>query len=91
MVKYFEEQFDNIKYDHVCMCAKSHQSCLILCNPMDCVSSGASVHGIVQARILKQIAISSSRGSFRPWDQTHVLHLLHWQVDPLVLAPPGKP
>ena len=54
------------------MCAKLRQSCSILCDPMDCVSPGASVHGIVQARILEWIAISSFRGSFRPWDRTHV-------------------
>ena len=29
------------------------QSCLILCDPMDCSPPGSSVHGILQARILK--------------------------------------
>ena len=28
------------------------QSCLILCDPMDCSLPGSSVHGILQARIL---------------------------------------
>ena len=28
------------------------QSCLALCNPMDCSLPGSSVHGISQARIL---------------------------------------
>ena len=28
------------------MCAKSLQSCLTLCNPMDCSLPGSSVHGI---------------------------------------------
>ena len=45
------------------------QSCLILCNPMDCSPPGSSVHGILQARILAQIAISSSRGSSQPRDR----------------------
>ena len=36
------------------------QSCLTLCYPMDC---GSSVRGILQARILWWVAISSSRGS----------------------------
>ena len=40
------------------------QSCLTLCNPMDCSPPGSSVHGISQAGILEQVAISSSRGSF---------------------------
>ena len=33
----------------------------------------------------------SSRGSSRSRDGTHVSCLLHWQVGPLSLAPPGKP
>ena len=37
------------------------QSCLTLCDPMDCSPPGASVHGILQARILAWVAISSSR------------------------------
>ena len=32
--------------------AKLLQSCLTLCDPMDCSSPGFSVHGILQARIL---------------------------------------
>ena len=39
------------------------QSCLTLCNPMDCNPSGSSVHGILQVRILEWVAISFSRGS----------------------------
>ena len=39
------------------------QSCLTLCNPMNCSLPGSSVHGILQARILEQVAISFSRGS----------------------------
>ena len=34
-----------------------------LCNPMDCSSSGSSVHGISQARILEWVAISYSTTS----------------------------
>ena len=41
------------------------QSYLTLCDPMDCSSPGSSVHGILQARILEWIAISSSRVSLR--------------------------
>ena len=40
------------------------QSCLTLCNPMDCSSSGYSVHGILQTRIMEWVAIPFSRGSF---------------------------
>ena len=48
------------------------QSCLILCDPMDCSPLGSSVHGILQARILEWIAMSSSRGSSQPRDRTQV-------------------
>ena len=43
------------------------QLCPTLCNP-----PGSSVHGIFQARILEQVAISYSRGSSQPMDQTWV-------------------
>ena len=56
----------------VCMRAKSLQSCLTLCDPMDCSPPGSSVHGILQARILEWVSLSSSRGSSQPRDQTQV-------------------
>ena len=40
------------------------QSCPTLCNPLDCSPPGSSVHRTFQARILKMVAISFSRGSF---------------------------
>ena len=39
------------------------QSCLTLCDPMDCSLPGFSAHGIFQARVLDWVAISFSRGS----------------------------
>ena len=54
------------------MCAQSLQLCLTLCDSMDCSPPGSSVHGILQARILEWVAISSSRGSSQPRDQTCV-------------------
>ena len=47
-------------------------SCPTFCNPIDCSPSGSSVHGIVPVRILKWVAISSSRGSSQPRDGTYV-------------------
>ena len=41
-------------------------------NPMDCSPPDSSVHGILQARILKWGAISFSRGSSRSSNQTRV-------------------
>ena len=45
---------------------------LTFCDPMDCSLPASSVHGILQARILKWVAIASSRGSFQPRDRTQV-------------------
>ena len=39
------------------------QSCLTLCDPMDCSLPGSSVHGILQARILEWVSMSSFKGS----------------------------
>ena len=44
------------------------QSCLTLCDPMDCSPLGSSVHGSLQARILEWVAISYSRRFSRPRD-----------------------
>ena len=51
---------------------KVAQSCPTLCDPMDCSPPGSLVHGIFQAWILEWVAISFSRGSSRPRDQTWV-------------------
>ena len=57
--------------------------CLTLCDLVNCSPPGSSVHGIFQARILKLVAISHSRGS----SQTQELnpYLLHWQAGSLPL------
>ena len=47
-------------------------SCPTLCDPMDCSLPGFSIHGIFQARVLEWVAISFSRGSSQPRDQTLV-------------------
>ena len=58
---------------YLCVCAYLvAQSCPTLCDPMDCSPPGSSVHGILQARILEWVAISFSRGSSLPRDQTRV-------------------
>ena len=52
------------------------QSCLTLCDPMDSSQPSSSVHGIFQARILEWVAISFSRGSSGPRDQTRLAHIV---------------
>ena len=51
---------------------KVTQSCLTLCDPIDCSPPGSSVHGILQARILEWLAIPFSRGSSWLRNQTQV-------------------
>ena len=46
-----------------CVCAKPFQSCLTLCDPMDCSLQAPLSMGILQARILQWVAMPSSRGS----------------------------
>ena len=50
--------------------AKSPQSCLTLCDLMDCNLPGSFVHGILQTRVLEWVAIPFSRGSSQPRDRT---------------------
>ena len=59
----------------VCVCVKLLQSCLTLCNPMNYSPPNSSVHGILQARILDWVAISYSRESSPPRDQTCISYI----------------
>ena len=56
--------------------SKVTQSCMTLCDPMDCSLPGSSVHGIDQARILEWVAISFSRRSSWSRDWTLVSHIV---------------
>ena len=49
-----------IVYFSAWVCAKSLQSCLTLCDSMDCSPPGSSVHGVLQARILEWVAMPFS-------------------------------
>ena len=72
-------------------CGKLLQSCLTLCDPMDCSLPVSSVHRILQARILEQIAMPSSRGSSQQGLNPRLLHLLPWQADSFLTESPRKP
>ena len=68
------------------MHTKLLESSLTLCNLMDCSLPGSSVHEVLQARILKCVAMLSSKGSSKPRDRTHIFYascisrqvLYHW-------------
>ena len=60
---------------YVCVCP---QTCLTLCDRIDCTPPGSSVHGIFQSRILEWIAISSCRGSSWPLGSNPHLLIGRW-------------
>ena len=51
------------------------QLCPTLCDPMDCSRPGSSIHGIFLVRILEWVAVSFSKGSSLPRDQTQASHI----------------
>ena len=69
------------------LCVLVAQLCPTLCDPID-YSPPGSVYGIPQAWILEWVAISFSRESSRPRDQTRV----SWTAGRFfTTTPPGKP
>ena len=57
----------------VCVCVLSHV--WLFCDPMDCNPPGSSVHGILLARILEWVAISSFRGTSPPRNPTSISYI----------------
>ena len=94
-------------YSDVCVCVCSvAQLCLTLCHSMDCSLPGSSDCGISQARILKWVATSYSRGYSRPEDWICISCISYfgrqildlswktkkrWQMDSLPLYHLGSP
>ena len=66
-----------LKIKYVCV----SQSCLTLCNPMDCSPPGSSVHGILQVRLLDWVAFPQGIEPGSP----------ALQADSLPSETPGKP
>ena len=71
-----------------CVCVLVGQSCLTLCDPVDYSLPGSSVHGILQTRIPKWVAMPSSRGSSWPRDRTCISCITGGFF---TAEPPGKP
>ena len=72
----------------VCACVLKAQllSHVQLCDPVDCSPPGSSVHGIIPARILQWLDVSSSRGSCHQGSNPCLLWVLHLQVVSLLLS-----
>ena len=84
----------------VCVCVPARvcmhaQSCLNLCDSMNCSPPGCSVHGTLQARVLEWVAISFSRGlpiqGLNLRFMQNLAFFLHWQVGSLPAELLGKP
>ena len=84
----FPTQGSNPHFLYWCTCSVT-QSCLTLCDTMDCNPPGSFAHKIFQARILEWVAISYSRYQNHILTQGSNPHLLYWQVDSLLSEPPG--
>ena len=68
------------------MCLLVTLSCPACCNPIDCSPTGSSVHGVLQAGILKQVSISSPGDLSDPELNQSLPHCRFFTSEPL-----GKP
>ena len=59
-IKIAGRNINNLRYADAAADAKSLQSCLTLCDPIDGSPPGSPVPGILQARTLEWVAISFS-------------------------------
>ena len=59
----------------MCLHGSVPKPCLTPHHHVDCSLPGFSVHGILQARLLERVAISSSGGSSQPGDRIHVSYI----------------
>ena len=75
----------------VCMCAKSLQLYLTLCNPMDCSPPGSLVHGILQARYWSGLPCPSPGVLPHPRIESLSPASPALQAGSLPTEPPGRP
>ena len=68
--------------------AKLLQSCPTLCDPIDGSPPGSPVAGILEARTLEWVAISSS--NVWKWKESEVAQLCPTPSDPMDCSPPGS-
>ena len=72
---------------YICCESEIAQSCPTLSDPVDCSLPSSSIHGILQARILEWVAISSPGDLPHPGTEPGSPTL---QTDALPSEPPGK-
>ena len=71
-------------------CVKSVSCVQLFCDPVNCSLPSSSVHGIFQARLPEWVAISSSRGSSQPRDETFLSCVSCIGGGFFTTKPPGK-
>ena len=75
-----------------CAVLSRSESCLTLCDHMDCSPPGSFVHGDSPGKITGVGCNFFQQGIFLiQGSNPRLLHLLHWQAGSLPLAPSGKP
>ena len=84
---FFPSNISSVVYTQVLVT----QLCLTLCDPMDCSSSGSSVHGILQARVLEWVAISFSKKMFGSVHFSSVTQVCPTLCDPMNRSMRGLP
>ena len=75
----------------MCVCAKLFHSYPTLCDPLDCILTVSSSHGIL-GKNTEVGCLALLQGIFPTLElNLCLLYLLHWQAGSLPLVPPGKP
>ena len=67
------------------------QSCLILCDPMDCSHQAPLSMGFSRQEYWSGCYALLQKIFLTQGSNLHLSYLLHWQAGSLQLAPPGKP
>ena len=86
-----EKKRPHTRVSEWCVRAKSLQSSLTLCDPVDCSPPGSSVHEASPGKNTGVGCHALLRGIFPTRSNLHLLCLLPWQTGSLLLVPPGKP
>ena len=78
-------------YSDAAAAAKSLQSCLTLCDPIDCSPPGSPVPGILQARTLEWVAVSfSNAAKWKVKIESEVTQSCPTLSDPMDCSLPGS-
>ena len=86
----FSDGFHSVISSYLLYSCMYVQSCLTVCDPLDCSPPSSSLHAIFQGRILEWVTISFSRDSSHSRDQTCVSCVCWIVGSSLPAKPSGK-